>query len=799
MSIARDPLGLHYDFDQLSISDLLRARDTYHFHLMNKRNVVGTAVGYYLIRNDDPRSDDIDQNTLRQRNRPERTFWNSSVRDTSWPCVLVMVSSWEYADQFGVDRAYDPTDMVPKTLYLDDGRAVPVCVVAIKEKAAAARAPIPAPAVAPSAVLGGGQPITVTIQGMTYTATAGCLVSDGHYTYALTAGHVCGAAGTRVASELRSGVVEIGESTGNQLTHVEFSKAYPDFPGRRSFSTVDAGLIRLDDLTRWTSNTYGLPALGQMEDVHEHNLTLRIVDRNVIGYGAASGLVEGTIKALFYRYRSVGGFDYIGDFLISPKNHESGTQHGDSGMIWNLDLVDESTAIKATEPLTEPRFRPLAMQWGGQVLRTDDGEEARLAVATSLSTVCRLLNVELVTDLSRGVQGYWGRVGHYSIAAYASALVRDPDLRQFLTSDAVRKQLSFDLSTIRKGKAFEDEVFALSSTNKFVPLADVPDEIWKKLPPPLKNTKRRIGGRDSFHGGHLGVNGPEHPNHYADIDAPFGPAGETWRQLCLRDSDRLSVEHWQKFYSESAQRAEDAGDAATAKQYREPLKQGLLPFRVWQIFSAMTGFVQQGDLTGFLAAAGILAHYVGDASQPLHGSIFADGDPSRPVDRLNEKGDPAHYGEGVHSAFESEMVTRHAGDLVDLIDSQLADRDDHGLTLCRNGKGAAKATLKLMDDAAAILPPAKVLDSFEANLSEGKVRVATLDAMWQELGEATSAVMIAGAASLAMLWDAAWHEGGGHPGLLSGAAPRNSALTARYIDASFLPSCVLDNVGEFLS
>ena len=32
MSFARDPLGLHYDFDQLSITDLLRARDTYHFH-----------------------------------------------------------------------------------------------------------------------------------------------------------------------------------------------------------------------------------------------------------------------------------------------------------------------------------------------------------------------------------------------------------------------------------------------------------------------------------------------------------------------------------------------------------------------------------------------------------------------------------------------------------------------------------------------------------------------------------------------------------------------------------------------
>jgi len=372
---------------------------------MSKENVVGTAVGYYLVRDSDPRPDQLDPKSPRPQYKPERTFWNSSVRDYSWPCVLVMVLKWEGADQFGSGKPYDPTDMVPKTLYLDDGRAVPVCVVAIKEKADDTPTAAAPPAVAPNAIFGGGQPITVTSQGMTYTATAGSLVSDGHYTYALTAGHVCGDKGTRVSSQLRGGAAEIGESTGTQLTHVEFSTAYPDFPGRRSYSTVDAGLIRLDDLTQWTSNTYGLPALGPMEDVHEHSLSLRIIDRTVIGYGAASGLVEGTIKALFYRYRSVGGFDYVGDFLISPKPHQPGTQHGDSGMIWNLDLADDSTQPTPVDNDTS-RFRPLAMQWGGQVLARHENVASRFAVATSLSTVCRLLNVELVTDLARGVQGY---------------------------------------------------------------------------------------------------------------------------------------------------------------------------------------------------------------------------------------------------------------------------------------------------------------------------------------------------------------------------------------------------------
>jgi hypothetical protein len=74
-------------------------------------------------------------------------------------------------------------------------------------------------------------------------------------------------------------------------------------------------------------------------------------------------------------------------------------------MIWNLDLADNSTQPTPAGNDT-PRFRPLAMQWGGQVLARHENVASRFAVATSLSTVCRLLNVELVTDLARGVQGY---------------------------------------------------------------------------------------------------------------------------------------------------------------------------------------------------------------------------------------------------------------------------------------------------------------------------------------------------------------------------------------------------------
>ena len=40
------------DFTSLSLKDLLEARDLYHFHLVNRQNVIGTAVGRYLYRKD---------------------------------------------------------------------------------------------------------------------------------------------------------------------------------------------------------------------------------------------------------------------------------------------------------------------------------------------------------------------------------------------------------------------------------------------------------------------------------------------------------------------------------------------------------------------------------------------------------------------------------------------------------------------------------------------------------------------------------------------------------------------------
>src|SRR5262245_7063856 len=47
------PFPPRVDFSSLSLRDLLDARDAYHVHLSHLENVVATAIGRYLIHEDD--------------------------------------------------------------------------------------------------------------------------------------------------------------------------------------------------------------------------------------------------------------------------------------------------------------------------------------------------------------------------------------------------------------------------------------------------------------------------------------------------------------------------------------------------------------------------------------------------------------------------------------------------------------------------------------------------------------------------------------------------------------------------
>jgi hypothetical protein len=758
--------------------------------------VVGTAIGLYLIRRDDPWPERKGQTARHSSNdaecpRQKRTLANSEVREYSWPCVIVLVRKWEDPAAF----AANPSTMVPETLYMPDGRAVPVCVV---EAGVDESTPVPESHIVPppSDTLGGGMLVSVESQHIEYTATVGCLVSDGHYTYALTAGHVCGDAGTPVNAWLRGGPVRVGASAGMTLTRQPFSEVYPDFPGRRAFSLVDVGLVRVDDARRWTSNTFGLPPLGPMADFHEKSLSFRLIDQPVVGYGAASGLLTGTIKALFYRFRSVGGFDYVGDYLISPTGKTT-TRHGDSGMVWNLDITDHPA--DGSKKISDRTLLPLAVEWGGQTFDLH-GTPTAFAVATSLSSVCRLMGVQLVTDLERDVSGYWGRTGHYSVATFAVQVVKDPTLKAFLTDNLDR--LSYSLGEI-EDEHFDEQVGDTSKQGRFVPLADVPDEIWKHVPLDKSTDYGREGGRDTS--GAQRSSGPEHANHYADIDlAPKGKV--SWCDQCLADPTKLEPDIWgTEFYTPAAKKIHAIAPDLAARLNSEE-DQGLLPFRVWQLFDAMVACLQGRDLVGFLTAAGVCAHYVGDASQPLHGSWLSDGDPTRQVKRLEPKKQQwinVIFGQGVHSAFETEMVADKARPLIDGIATWLPKRNKGALR--HNGKDCALATLQLMHDVAEILPPMTIVESYQAALTaandseRGHKSQTIMDQMWNDLGVATVKVMVEGAKTLAIIWDSAWKVGKGEDLDSTALGPIDKdLLRKRYIDPDFVPSKQLNQIGPLL-
>src|SRR5262249_36868543 len=439
----------------------------------------------------------------------------------------------------------------------------------------------------------------------------GCLVTDGHTVYALTSRHVVGAADTIVETIAGGTAVPIGRASRRHLTRLPFTKLYPEFVAHRTFVNLDVGLIELDDVNDWTSQASGLPPTGALANLNELTITLRLIDAPVVASGAASGRLDGRIKALFYRYKSVGGYDYVADFLIAPRQLDvddrdetegatagQQTQPGDSGAVWHL--VTQEDGKRGTNPYVDV-LRPLCGPWGARVF--EEGAAAdrfAFALATSLTSVCQALDVELVLEHNTGPQPYWGQTGHYSIAAFAIDALPTGKLRSFMASNIER--ISFKLGEL-DAKKIAERIKAAKKVD-FVPLADVPDVIWKN------HYTKVDGGRDNqWIDGRS--TGPEHPTHYADIDVPRASDHKTLRALSLAKAANLSVAFWKSFY--------------TATNATKSSDRGLLPFRVWQFFDAMVDALKAGDAGAFLCAAGLLSHYVGDACQPLHGSQYADG------------------------------------------------------------------------------------------------------------------------------------------------------------------------------
>ncbi|WP_132423133.1 S1/P1 Nuclease [Pseudonocardia endophytica] len=727
------------EFAGLSLPDLLDARDAYHVHLLRQPNVVATAVGRYLVRTEDEGSDAdapmrlADRLALPPGERPPRTLQNSSVRPWSWPCVLVFVDRWMDADEIHAA----PDEMVPRRLYLPDGRMVPTCVVYAPPVPSGATARLPATLSFPSALFGGGYACLAAVQGGQRSGTIACVVTDGLRTYALTNRHVAGRAGQVVTTMVGGDEVRLGVAAGKSVGRLPFEHAYPGLAGRRAEVAVDAGLIEVDDVGRWTTQIFGVGELGPMVDLGPETLSLGMLGEPVRAFGGASGPMTGEVTALYYRYRTRAGVEYLADAVVGPRVGQSTTptRPGDSGTLWVLDEPAADTG--STDPV--PTARPLALQWGGHLFAGADPtpETTPYALVSFLSTACRALDVEPVTSGDGTSELYWGEVGHYTIGALACDLVQPAALKKYFVAN--RTRISFDLATLAAGG------YKTGDADVFHPLADVPDTVWKR---------RKKGW----------IRPKESPNHFADMDDPVSDTDPT-TLMSMFDKDPATVDPstWDAFYTEKS----------VAVNHR-----GLLPFRVAQLYRIVVDALADGDTPRALAAAGVMAHYVGDACQPLHTSRWHDGRDE------SEK--------GVHSDYETAMVSDEQAALATGLEDAL--KGARPMDTVTGHREAALAVVELMARTIRTLPPEKLLDAW-VTTDRDDIRGHSTE-LWALVGEPTIACIADGCRTLAMLWSSAWKEAGAKAPAAKAVDP--DVLEKLYMDPEFAPSVYLpDHVKDW--
>lgn len=743
------------NYNDLSLTDLIEARDLFHVHLMNKRNVIATAVGRYRIRKTDPvPGSSTYEKVTKAPNRPARTLQNSEVRDYSWPCILVFVREWMLDKE--LQQFKNMNELVPRSIYMPDGRIVPVCVVEAPKEDFNEEVPDTSKIIFPSNLVGGGFPLIVESQGVQRVATIGCIVTNGNKYFALTNKHVVGDPGTIIYTRMKGVLTPIGKSSSLQIGNLAFSSVYPGWNSKNLFINSDTGLIEIDDIRMWRTDVFGLAqegSYGKLADLNIHNFTLKLIGSKVAGFGSVSGMIKGEIAALFYRYKSVGGYEYASDFLIGPRKEDNttgvDTKVGDSGALWLLETKNEENGGTT--------FMPIGLQWG-QHRFTDKGKNVKgaYALATCLSNVLRTLEVDLVRDWNLDNDYTWGKLGHFSIANLACNMVKGTKVKKFMQNNLDVITFGYDELTIRD---IDKGLKKLKTDFGFVPLADVPDLVWKM---------RKAGVR----------RGKESPNHFADMDKKDS-AGKTLLQRCTgtyQNMKFLTPNEWLSYYNDPSV---------------QDKSKGLLPFRIWQIFNAMVGYASEGDGERFISAAGILAHYVGDACQPLHISYMFDGIPQP---------DGSKVGAEVHSIYETQMINKYIGPIMDSAAKELKKAKFKTLVPIHSGKEAAGATVEMMKKTFALVKP-KVLVDIVALYKEkkGLGNAAVADKMWEKIGAASTGEIFAyGSYYLASMYESAWKAGNGNANIEDLERVDLDAISSIYESQDFLPSVNLKEIGAII-
>ena len=771
VEVESDPINPLFNYNSLSIVDLLAARNFRHAELTGLKGVVGTAVGRYFIRKGDTPPGVLPV----VKGTGPKTLETSEIRSYSWPCVIVFVESWIEESQFAHGKT-PIRNLIPDRIVLPDSRTVPVCVLeAPKVTYSTECNPNP---IMPGNFIGGGYPVLCEVQEQQHFASVGCLLTDGHTVYALTNRHVAGKPGETVYALLEGRKQPIGKSSDKQLGRLTFESVYEGWSAKNVFLNLDIGLIELTDVTKWVPQVYGIGKLGPVADLSTGNISLNLINAGVRAYGAVSREMEGCIYALFYRYGEMGGFDYVSDILIGGRDGKPlNTHHGDSGTLWVLEPVK---GVKSG-PLST--FRPLAVQWGGQVFTDSDGKlKKSFALGSLLSTVCHKLEVTPVRDWGFELPEYWGTFGHFTIANIACSITgaKNSSARRFISNNILNITFQLNGITVKGTSGL--------SKGDFVPLADVLDLVWKM---PSGDGSRGPRGRN-----------PEGPNHFADMDQTPPDSSPDLLTLCKND-DNVDPDVWI-----------DYANKFPAKTANQPAAydMGLLPFRVWQLYDAMVaalnGKGKEADRKiAFLCAAGTLAHYIGDSCQPLHISYLHHGDPddfvTKTVNHVKGKkagtSEEVNVSQGVHEDYEQTMFRNDTGETVkEKLAAAVKGYTPKAGALVEGGKAAAVATVKGMQSTFDAIAPRDIVDAYDDGLRSEMSKGDLLSMLWDKFGDKTVEVMAEGSKLLALLWESAWEEGNGDKTITNLSACDQGDLSEYYVKKTNLTSYRLTQIKAHL-
>jgi hypothetical protein len=794
-------------FASLSLKDLIEARDLFHYHLMNKKNVVATAVGLYRIRKSDPwPSKDRPEGTKSRKPRDERrTLFNSEVRPYSWPCVYAFVSSWEYEADLA---RTDPSDVVPRALYLPDGRTVPICVIEARKQPFAKDLQVRMDGRTPRNVLGPGSAlINNDSQGLTRLGTAGAIVRDGERYFVLTNRHVIGSPKMKISALQTHREIEIGVTAQKSLTREDFHTVYPHFESTNQRLLMDVGLVEVDDILNWKTEVPGIAPIGPVLDFYDNSLSLKLITMKVVGQSAVSGLIRGEIHGLFYRYKAIGGSEYLSDFLIGPETYDFhkkkkhipeersktenialGVHHGDSGTVLFIEHIEKSRH----EPV-KTVYYPFALLWGKEEFF--EGHTALthpFALATSLSTALDRLDLDLVRDINLDQEYVWGWVGHYVIGRSLGAPV------DLVTSDKLEEFIgkNLDLLSLEPDDALDNNARVIDKdggTAHFVPLADVPDNVWKS------NVNFTVidgdDGKKHHQPGPGNRGKDDNKNHFADLDMEY-QEGKTFLEMNVADPDRyLNPAAWLTYFAAMQPQYDEWAKLLKpdAPSERKDAHWGALPFRVHQLFDTMVKAAKARKPDLFLCAGGVLIHYVGDACQPLHASYLSQGDPSRVVKRPIAAGNSLEA-DGVHSGYEDDMIAYGAQEdhLAAKLKVRIGQLKTEQIPDVVSGNDAAKAVIALIDATQKELPPRRIVDKWVELKRAGKSKKEKAAEMWTEFGDDTVTCMARGTRYLAKIWQAAWDVGNGDANIGSASRRKEGDLMDLYNDPGVVPSIPLD-------